>query len=195
MEKKSNKLFGFLLILIIALLSLGMVIAKPMISAEKNEPDLTSLDTNDYFLDDLFLDNIVQYKHLKSLEAGKNISYSELLLKNPDAETAELFDDFISGYSNVENPDDFEDLYYTLQRKNLILDFYAESNNTRSYSIDLSDLKNSGNDKAKYFKWYIIMHYDDAGNLTISNASQDLLKTVSSKFFKGSLMECSKRGG
>ena len=63
MEKKSNKLFGFLLILIIALLSLGMVIAKPMISAEKNEPDLTSLDTNDYFLDDLFLDNIVQYKH------------------------------------------------------------------------------------------------------------------------------------
>lgn len=191
MEKKSNKLFGFLLILIIALLSLGMVIAKPMISAEKNEPDLTSLDTNDYFLDDLFLDNIVQYKHLKSLEAGKNISYSELLLKNPDAETAELFDDFISGYSNVENPDDFEDLYYTLQRKNLILDFYAESNNTRSYSIDLSDLKNSGNDKAKYFKWYIIMHYDDAGNLTISNASQDLLKTVSSKFFKGSLMESS----
>lgn len=188
MEKKSNKLFGFLLLFLIALLSLGMVFSKPAVINEKNEPDLASLDTNDYFLDDLFLNNIIQYQHLKSLEADRNIPYSDLFLDNPDPEIAEAFNEYLIAYSGLDDVTDFDNFYEYLQRRN-VLDFYAESKNTRSYTLDLSDLKNGSNDKAKYFKWYIIMNYDANGKLSVSHASNELIKTISSKYFKGSLME------
>ena len=190
MEKKGNKFVGLLLILVIACLSLGIVIAKPMIAAEKIEPDLSSLDTNDYFLDDLFLNNIAQYKHLKSIEAGKNITFSELFLENPSAETAEAFDSFILNYTKLYDVDN-QDEFYQMLPNHMLLEFYAESKDTRSYTMDLSDLKVENTDKSKYFKWYLIMDYDANGKLTLRNASEELAKTVSSKFFKGSLMEAS----
>lgn len=177
-KKKGNRIVAIFMLIVLLFIAVGSSVFYKE-NAPSNTISIDSLNSNDAFIDDLFINNMIQYKELIELKDKKELSYTAIFLN-------ERYENSNTGYQFEDTMMSLEDNYWFYNYASGIIDTFAEYDNQRVYSLDLSDLKQGNN--ANQFAWYIIMSYDDEGVLSYKNASNEFLEHANSKFFSGSLM-------
>lgn len=180
-KKKGNRIIAVLMLISLLLVSIGSCIIYKNNAPTRNLPSIDTLNRNESFIDDLFINNMIQYKNLLELKDGKESSYSKIFLN-----TRYVLDDI--GYEFEDTLLSLENNYGFHNYADGVIETFAEMDNQRVYSLDLSDLKDEDAKDTEKFVWYIVMNYDEKGNLSYQNASSEFLDHANSKYFSGSLM-------
>ena len=182
--EKGKKWIGVTLVLLIFVTSLfGCIVYYEF--PENEIAPISSIEEHDSFIDDVFINNLINYQDLM-INGDMNLTSADIFLpekvvadKTEDNYTVEMFNDLM-----LRNENDY---YFPNMSHRTVVDFFAENKNNRIFSADLSDLKNNQN--TDLFAWYIILEYDANGKLSYTHASDKFVERATSKYFNASLMD------
>lgn len=164
---KNNKILNILIILIISILSLGMILSYPKIEKLSNK-QIGNTYEDEYFLNNISRISYYLYYNILSNE-DKNIKPSDIMIdiKQGEYSKEDLQNEKDNFNSNLINnqyilEEDYSSLdYYVLNKENNV--FKKRSSKDLTLILDNKYTEIMKN----YYEFYIVMDFDNFGNLTI----------------------------